>query len=211
MSWFRDLLRELGAREHRSIQLLRDQVTNAADAVRTVRASVSGDLDSADAERQVIEIEHRGDAARAELARVLAAAVAPPLDREDLYRVSRSVDDVLDNLRDFAREFALFDACDDGIFAETLGAIGTAVDRLGEAIDQLAVAPERLADTVAGSKKASTAIRRRYQEAVAALLVGPVDVVMLRRRELLRRLDVVGLRLGEAADALADGGVKRHP
>ncbi len=60
------------------------------------------------------------------------------------------------------------------------------------------------------ANKASNAIRRRYQEGVAALLIGTVDATMLKRRELLRRLDVVGLRLGEAADALADGAVKRH-
>ncbi len=45
---------------------------------------------------------------------------------------------------------------------------------------------------------------------IAELLVGEVDVQMLRQRELLRRLDVVGLRFGEAADALADGSLKRH-
>jgi uncharacterized protein len=91
----------------------------------------------------VVDVEHRGDRARGGFVH----ALAPPLDREDLFRVSRSVDDVLDNLRDFARELELF--------------------------------------------------------AVS-------DVAMLKRRELLRRLDVVGLRLGEAADALADGAVKRH-
>lgn len=45
--------------------------------------------------------------------------------------------------------------------------------------------------------------------AVAEVLDEPeVTPQMLKRRELLRRLDVVGLRLGEAADALADGAVK---
>jgi hypothetical protein len=38
---------------------------------------------------------------------------------------------------------------------------------------------------------------------------GPVTAATLRRRELLRRVDVIGLRLGEAANALADGAVKR--
>ena len=52
-------------------------------------------------------------------------------------------------------------------------------------------------------------VRRLYQQKLAELLNEPLDNETLKRRELLRRLDVVGLRLGEAADALADGVLKR--
>jgi hypothetical protein len=44
---------------------------------------------------------------------------------------------------------------------------------------------------------------------MARVLRGDIDANTMRERELLRRLDVVGLRLGEAADALADGALKR--
>jgi uncharacterized protein len=46
---------------------------------------------------------------------------------------------------------------------------------------------------------------------MAALLAEGQEVTteVLRRRELLRRVDVTGLRLAEAADALSDGAVKR--
>jgi hypothetical protein len=37
-----------------------------------------------------------------------------------------------------------------------------------------------------------------------------VTMELIKRRELLRRLDVVGLRLIEAVDALSDGLLKRH-
>jgi hypothetical protein len=37
-----------------------------------------------------------------------------------------------------------------------------------------------------------------------------VDRESLKRRELLRRLDVIGLRLGEAAAAFADALLKRN-
>ena len=38
----------------------------------------------------------------------------------------------------------------------------------------------------------------------------PAQAEQARRDQLLRRLDVVGLRLNEAADALADAAVKRR-
>jgi hypothetical protein len=36
-----------------------------------------------------------------------------------------------------------------------------------------------------------------------------VTMRTLRQRELLRRLDIAGIRLGEAADALTSGALKR--
>jgi uncharacterized protein len=210
MPWLRDMWQELGPGEHRSVTLLREQVGCTSDALEVIAAVLGGDADAATARARVVDLEHRGDRARGEFVRELASAVAPPLDREDLFRVSRSVDDVLDNLRDFAREFELFAVEDNGVFGETLAAVDTAVTQLGQAIERIVDQPEHLGETVLAANKSSNAIRRRYQEAVALLLVGDVDVAMLKRRELLRRLDVVGLRLGEAADALADGAVKRH-
>lgn len=210
MGWFKEIWHEVGPGEHRSITLLREQVACIAESLPVIGAAMGGDADASRAHERVVELEHRGDQARGAFVRELASAVAPPLDREDLFRVSRSVDDVLDNLRDFARELELFSVTDDELFVETIDAVEVAVTRLGEAIDRIVEAPEQLGDSVIEANKASNAIRRRYQEAVATLLVGPVDVAMLKRRELLRRLDVVGLRLGEAADALADGAVKRH-
>jgi hypothetical protein len=44
---------------------------------------------------------------------------------------------------------------------------------------------------------------------VASLFEQEVSTELLKRRELLRRLDVVGLRLGECADALSDAMLKR--
>ena len=38
----------------------------------------------------------------------LAGVLVTPVDREDLFRLSRSIDDVLDNLRDFVREWDLY-------------------------------------------------------------------------------------------------------
>ncbi len=52
--------------------------------------------------------------------------------------------------------------------------------------------------------------RSAYHEEMARLLGGELTMRAIGDRELLRRLDVAGLRLGEAADALASGGLKRR-
>lgn len=62
---------------------------------------------------------------------------------------------------------------------------------------------------VLGARKEANQVRRMYQEGLASVVDNEITSEVIKRRELLRRLDVVGLRLGEAADALADGIMKR--
>jgi uncharacterized protein len=205
----RDLWGQLRGRDHRSVHLLHDQLDHALAGLYAVRAVVTDELDAEAGRAAVVRAERAGDHARETIVAELTAAIAPPLDREDLFRVSRSIDDVLDNLRDFARERVLLAVEDGAPFVPMVDAIGEALELLRDAVDELDGDLAAFPRAVLAAKKASNQIRRSYDEALAALLVDPVDAATLRTRELLRRLDVVGLRLGEATDALADGAVKR--
>ena len=93
------------------IATLEAQLTEAAAACRLARSVAEGRVTSGDARLQIAEIEHRGDTMRAELVTRLAGVLVAPIDREDLFRLSRSIDDVLDNLRDFVHEWDLYGVC----------------------------------------------------------------------------------------------------
>ena len=171
------------------------------------RDAVSGRLPRDEARRQMIDVEHQGDEARAQLVSRLSRSLMTPIDREDLFPLSRSVDDVLDNLRDFVRELDLLQVHGGEPFVGILDPVIEGVQAFGAAVGDLGDNPERVSRGTLAAKK--NKIRERYQLAVATVLDGEVTMDKLKRRELLRRLDVVGLRLGEAADALADGAMKR--
>lgn len=156
----------------------------------------------------MVRVEHVGDEARAQLVQNLARSLVTPLDREDMFRISRSIDDVLDNLRDFVRELDLFGAADDRL-VPVIDAVIEGLELLQEAIARVPSSTASLGERVIAAKKSGNEIRRSYEYQLAAVLDGEVTVSMLHLRELLRRLDVVGLRLGEATDALADAAVKR--
>ena len=83
------------------------------------------------------------------------------------------------------------------------------VECLRPALEQLAGPRGKARQATLVTRKTAGHVRRLYQQQLAELLNEPLDNETLKRRELLRRLDVVGLRLGEAADALADGALKR--
>jgi len=189
---------------------LAGQVDATVEGVGLARSAVLGRLPSDAARDRVVDVEHRGDQQRAELVELLASSLVTPIDREDLFRLSRSIDDVLDNLRDFVREFDLLQVDGSQLFPGLLDAIEDGLGHLAEAIGQLEDEPGKASPGALAAKQVCNRIRHRYQQAVAEVLDGPaVTPQMLKRRELLRRLDVVGLRLGEAADALVDGAVKR--
>jgi uncharacterized protein Yka (UPF0111/DUF47 family) len=201
------LLRELSRRSDADMtQLLLEQVGVGIQGARLARQAVCGALPSAAAREQMAAIEHHGDEARELLVTAVATSFVTPFDREDVFRVSRSIDDVVDNLRDFVRELDLFQAADHRC-APVIDAVIDGLERLERALAG-AASNEVHARTLA-AKKACNNIRRAYERQLAELFDGDVTADMLRRRELLRRLDVVGLRLGEAADAFADAAMKR--
>ena len=207
----RRMARDLAGRND---ELLVDHLVSQADTAReAVGLAIEvarGDRDPADVAEDIQDLEDRGDEEREAMVKDLAAVLAPPIDREDLFRLSRSIDDVNNNLVDLVREMQLFQIADEPLLVPMLEAVAAGIDELRDRMEGLGDAPDA-AD--AGSREESPArVRRAYQDGLAELLDGddPVTTGLVKRRQLLRRVDVLGLRLGEASDALADGIVKRN-
>lgn len=200
----------LGRRQRHLATELRGQLHAGRDAVAVALAAVRGELDPADARAQVDALETVGDEHRSALVATLATTFVLPIDREDLFRFSRTVDDVLDNLQDFCRELELYGPdVASGRFVPLLAPVADGLEALGDAVDALEGGGEAVPDGYRRAKRAHNAVRAAYQHAIAELFDDEPTGTTLKQRELLRRLDVVSLRLGEAADALADGHLKR--
>ena len=189
--------------------VLHHQIDTAAEGARLCVKLVSGDLEPAQAREQMGDIEHAGDEVRGELVERLSGALVTPIDREDLFRVSRSVDDVLDNLRDFVREWHLFEPPTREEYRGVLEPLLDALDQLAAGVSSLEGRAEDAATGCLAAKKQVNAVRQGYQTTLGVLYGEPLSIDTLKHRDLLRRLDVAGLRLGEAADALTDGALKR--
>ena len=185
------------------------QLDATLEAVTLAGAMAAAEVPAEEGSRRMGEIETQGDDARRSLIEELRRTLATPMDREDLFRLSRSVDDILDNLRDLAREMALYRLDGEPLLLDAVHNLEAGVRGLHGATECLIAEPADAANQAAAAKKND--VRRAYQQAMAELLTSSeaVDTTLLRRREVLRRIDITGLRLAEAADALADGAVKR--
>lgn len=188
----------------RQIDITLEGIAFALEAVETPPVDRAERIE---ARASMRDIEHEGDDARAEVIRVMLTNVTTPLDREDLFRASRSIDEVLDNARDFVREMVMWRAQGSDACVIALRQVTTSLEKLRDAITSSS--PDDIRDNCIAARKEAGRIRRAYQEGLKELFSGDLTMETLKTRELLRRLDVIGLRLAEAADALLDGLIKR--
>ena len=203
---FRDLAGQSG---QRFVDYLLGQTDAAIEGAHLVRRCVAGEIGRAAAVEQMGVVEHRGDQVRGELVRDLGSALVTPIDREDLFRLSRALDDVLDVLRDFVRQWDLFEMDRSAVIEPVVDATCEALIDLREAIAMVGAEPGMITTRALGAKKSGNAIRRSHDTQLAALYRDPLSVETLKARDLLRRLDVVGIRFGAVADTLSDAAIKR--
>lgn len=208
---FSEFFRVLRGRSHPAFaRYLLGQVEVAYEAAETAMRIVTPGEHVQDARDVISEIEHKGDEYRRLLVTRLSGSLITPIDREDLFRLSRCIDDIADNIRDFVREWDLMGAESSTRYRDILKAVVNALAELRHAVEALDGEVTFLSSRSMNARKSSNAIRYAYQDAVSELLSEEtVSMKILRRRELLRRLDVLANRVDDAINALADAAVKR--
>ncbi|MGP3915731.1 DUF47 domain-containing protein [Nonomuraea sp. 10N515B] len=203
----RDLM--AGRMDSAVTEALLGQLNATKEGAWLAMAMIGGEVGRTGAHEQMRSIEHLGDEERARLIDELKTALVTPIDPEDLFRLSRSIDDVLDSLRDFVRESHLYRVPDQIRFSPLLDQVIVGIDALESAVRGLAARPSGVAADALEAKKAGGAIRRMYQYEISRIFSGELTADVMKERELVRRLEIVGMAIGDAADAIADGAMKR--
>lgn len=185
------------------------QIRAAHDGAEIAQRMLDG-LPTDQARKEIGAVEKEGDEERAALVTGLAATLVTPLDREDLFRLSRAIDNVLDTLQDFVRESDLYRIENRETYRPLIASTITALTLLEEAVDTLWINPADVPRRALAVRKAARAVSRQYRNEFARTVVDASDSLdSLKHRELIKRLDWVGIRISEAADALTDGALKR--
>ena len=172
------------------------------------RRTLAGEVGRAEAVELIRVIEHEGDGFRNALIVELHTSLITPFDRADLFRLSGAIDDILDNLRDFLREWSLFEMESSPVIEPVIDSLCAALPEFRAAIASLGQDPRSVSQRAQAAKKAGVAIRRTYEYQLAELFRGEFSMRTFKERDLLRQLDIVGLRLRTAADILSDASVK---
>jgi predicted phosphate transport protein (TIGR00153 family) len=159
-------------------------------------------------DKELVDLEKRSDELRQVLIEELFKSFITPIDREDIYNLSREMDEVLDYARTTVDEMLILDVAPTA-YMERMASL------LYDAADELKLALERVMDnhlTVANdhaqrAKGLENRVETVYREALANLFRGKknVDHIMsvLKEREIYRHLSNAADREDAAANVLA--------
>jgi hypothetical protein len=149
----------------------------------------------------VREDEHRADDAKRELRVALTRAFVTPLEPEDIFELSRGLDEVLNGAKNAVREAEVMSATPDPAMARMVEQIAAGTRDLADAFKELAAGDRARAGAAADAAvKKQRRLEHIYREAMSGL----VDVQDVRelaaRRELYRRVARTSSRLVEVAE-----------
>lgn len=180
--------------------LLRDQASLAMEAAIAFRDWIeSGDARLAD---RVAELEDEADACRKTLGEWLSEAFVTPMNREDLDRMSRSIDEVVDYLHSTVEEIRVFAIDTDDVIRDMAAQLLWGVRDLCRAVELLPGDRAGASDYAIAAKRSENEMEKIYREGVKDLCEGGDVREILLRREIYRHLSNAADRLDEAADEL---------
>jgi uncharacterized protein len=167
----------------------------------------SGNVDFVE---QMKEIEREGDAARRVLIDELLHTYATPFDREDLFALSRAIDDILDAANETAIELAMYKIGPPDGLNEMARVLTEGARHISAAVGELLDHPGVAAEHAVRAKRSENRIDSLYHHAVGQLFDSKAEMsLILKSREIYRHLKNSADRIDSAADEISVIVIKR--
>lgn len=160
----------------------------------------------------VIQAEKDADEVRRILIDDLNRTFVTPMDREDIFALSRAIDDVMDYAYSTVEEMQLLDVEPNDFLRRIVSLLHDAANEIHLAMLRLKENPGVASEHASRAKALENRVERVYREAVADLFSGPEDIQqvmkMLKLREIYRHLSNCADRGDAAANVIHDIVVK---
>jgi len=206
-SFFGRLFRK---RQNLFIKLIRDQTQTTLEGMDALSEYLVNQDPAAASKLRAKEKE--ADEARRILIYELNKTFITPFDREDIFALSRTIDDVIDYAYSTASEMEILKVKPTSYMQRMASLLRDATYELLMAVSRLESHPGIASEHAQRAKALENRVEGVYREALADLFTGAEDikhvVKMLKSREVYRHLSNAADRGGEAADVLADIVVK---
>ncbi len=158
------------------------------------------------------QCEKDADEVRRILIDELNRTFVTPIDREDIFALSRAIDDVIDYAYSTVNEMDTLGVAPNEYLLTIVKVLRDAAEELRLAMYRLDEHPSVANDHAVRAKALGGRVENIYHEAIAALFSGPQDlehiVEMLKLREIYRHLSNAAHRSDEAANLVTDIVVK---
>ena len=161
---------------------------------------------------RVTRAEKAADEIRRILIDELHRTFVTPIDREDLFALSRAVDDVMDYAYSTVEEMQILDVEPNEFLRRMVSLLKDAAAEIHLAMLRLKDNPGVASEHASRAKALENRVERVYREAIADLFSGPEDIAsvmkLLKLREIYRHLSNCADRGDEAANVIHDIVVK---
>lgn len=197
-------------KKNKFLELLVQQAALTLEGLDHLKAYMESN-DPEDAQK-LNRAEKEADEVRRILIDELNKTFITPIDREDIFALSRSVDDVLDYANTTVDEMVILKVKPTQHMSRIASLLRDAAYEIHLAVQRLEGNPRVAAEHAQRAKALENRIESVYREALAELFSGPEDVQhivrMLKKREVYRHLSNAADQGDQAANIIADIVVK---
>jgi len=158
--------------------------------------------------KKVNILEEEADEIRKILVDELNRTFVTPIDREDIFSLSQTVDDILDYAKSTVEEMTLFQVKPDQYMKKMVEGLYNASKDITGAVRHLKEHPGVCAEHIVKARKAENFVEHRYREGLVELFKSTDFIEILKRREIYRHLSNAADRAAAAADIVNDILVK---
>jgi len=191
-------------------RLIEEQASHTYDGLKLL-AEYLETHDSEIAEQLSLK-EKEADEVRRILIDELNRTFVTPFDREDIFALSRSIDDMVDYADTTVAEMVVLNVKPTPHMVRIASLLKDAGWEIHQAVQRLKKNPGVAIEHAQRAKALENRVEGVYREAVASLFSGPEDVhhvvEMLKMREVYRHLSNAADRGDEAANVISDIVVK---
>lgn len=157
---------------------------------------------------RVGEAEKEADELRRILIDELHRTFVTPIDREDIFRLSRAIDDILDYAWSTVDEMQVLQIQPNPHLRELTALLAKAAREIHMSMLRFREHPKVAAEHAVRAKSIENRVESVYREALADLFNGPIDlehvVAMLKLREVYRHISNCADRGDETANLIGD-------
>jgi len=197
-------------RQNNFVRLLIEQAQCAVKGLEALLVYMqNGDETFAEVVRRT---EKEADEVRRILIDELNRTFVTPMDREDIFALSRAIDDILDYAYSTVDEMQILHVTANTYMQRMVSLLRDAANEVHMAMLRIKDHPGVATEHAQRAKALENRVESVYREAIAALFEGPAEpqhiVEMLKLREIYRHLSNAADRGDEAANIISDVVVK---
>jgi len=197
-------------RQDKFLGLLTQQAEKTLEGMAALLAFLNKNTDKNAA--TVRQIEKEADEIRRILVDDLNRTFVTPIDREDIFSLSRTIDDIMDYAYSTVEEMQILCVEPNDFVRQMASLLNEAATEIHMAMLRLKENPGVATEHANRAKGLENRVERVYREAIADLFSGPESVQhimdMLKLREIYRHLSNCADRGDEAANLILDIVVK---